>query len=147
MSPLNVTAQQQVIARYTYLKQQAQDNHIPFPSTLAVATQAKAAGKLLLSKLLFEEAFRAGEYSLADHDTLRLYSDVLYRLGWYYAQGPDALKAEGLQYLSASQALSKEVGITHGPAWIELVKYRGTDERNWPQPAPTPLLALSDGGT
>ncbi len=72
---------------------------------------------------------------------------MLYRLGWWYAQGADTLKAEGLQLLAASYALEQAQGITHGVAWAELVKYKGTDETMWPDPVATPLLATGNGGT
>jgi hypothetical protein len=147
VSPLNVTVQQQVVTRYRYLQQQAADMALPFPTNLEGAKRAKAAEKFLLSKTLFEEAYVAGEYTKADHDMLKLYTDVLYRLGWWEAQGSDALKKDGLRLLAASYALEQEQGITHGLAWAELRKHCGTDETKWPQPAPTPLLDTPTGGS
>jgi hypothetical protein len=141
-----VTAQQQVITRYNYLKQQAQDNNIPFPTNLEGAKRAKAAEKFLLSKMLFEEAYVAGEFTKADQDTLRLVTDLFYRIGWWEAQATGTVKQEGVRYLVASHALSVERGIAKGQAWAELQKYCNPEKRTCPEPIDTPLLGQTNEG-
>jgi hypothetical protein len=144
---LDVPVQQQQVNRYKFLKEQARAAGIPFLSSLEVAQLAKANGHWRLAKLAYEEAFTQGAFSLADELVMRQYEEVLFRQGWWQAQGTGSTKEEGLQLLATRYAFDKAHGRAKDHAWAELMKYCGTDETTWPKPAETPLLVILNGGS
>jgi hypothetical protein len=140
-SYLNVPVQLQQVKRYQYLKHQARAAGIRFLSSLAVAQRAKENGHWRLARVAYEDAFQEGAFSQADTLLMRQYEEVLFRGGWWLAQASGAAKAEGLRLLATRYALDTAKGEAKGHAWAELRKHCGPDERTWPEPIATPLLA------
>jgi hypothetical protein len=142
---LTIPVQHQQVKQYLYLKRQAQAAGITFLSSLEVGQLAKANSHWRLAKFAYEEAYKEGAWSQANTLIMRQYEEVLFRQGWWQAtHGTDAVKDEGLRLLALRYAFDKAHGKAKDHAWAELRKHCGPDERTWPEPIDTPLLAHSN---
>ncbi len=109
-----------------------------------IALRATAAGQYLLAKTAHEQAFTAGEYTLANQERLRDYARALFYLGTQYAQGSGITHTQGLQLLVAADVVDSHTNAVPRLAQVELTNYLGSAPR--PVPADTPIIRALQGG-
>lgn len=143
----DVSGQRQMVDDYRSLQRFAKDNSIDFPAATQVALRSYDKGQFLLSKTAFEDGYLAGEYQASDTTILTKYDAAVFNLGMWWAQGTGETRAQGLRLLSLSHRLDTTYRLGSGAAWGELRRILGTDETQWPEPAPSPLLGPDRVGT
>lgn len=132
-------SQQLVVDEMTKLRREAERYGAPFPSYRQIADEARSRSWFLLAIQSWETAYRRGEVHANDLAQVRFYQANLHDMGAYYVRGGPATYEEGLALLVAAHRIDIQFQLGNGLAGGALRRLLGEDERDWPQPAPSPL--------